>query len=74
MGSWRSIPERCFWRNLMATVAAKRLPYLDKHVLSEKKRKAIADEIIKAGSEFNAASFARLPGVDIDAVHRRVKS
>ena len=66
----------------MATVAAKRLPYLDKHVLSAKKRKAIADEIIKAiadeiikaRSEFNAASFARLPGVDIDAVHRRVKS
>ena len=58
----------------MATVAAKRLPYLDKHVLSEKKRKAIADEIIKARSEFNAASFARIPGVDIDAVHRRVKS
>lgn len=62
----------------MATIAAKRdakrYPSLRKHMISEKRRKDIADALIKVKSEINAASFARLPGVDIDAVHRRVKS
>lgn len=52
----------------------KRSPYPEKYVLSESEKKAREAALLLARSEFNAASFARLPGVDIDAVHRRVKS
>lgn len=51
----------------------KRLPY-HKQLLTKEQQKALDAALLLARSNFNAASFARLPGVDIDAVHRRVKS